>query len=101
MNFRFFNVTNADKIKAGEKPKVQEVGPYVYREVRRKQNVLEVDEDKIKYGLYMEYHFDQGQTEAAGCSGCSKDDAITVVNPLLLVISELLDPIPDGATLGY
>ena len=100
MNFRFFNVTNSEEVKAGKKPIVKEVGPYVYREVRRKENVLEVDEDKVKYGLYMEYHFDKGQTEASGCSGCTQDDQITVVNPLLLVITELLDPIPDGATLA-
>ena len=62
MSFRLFNVTNPEDIKKGQKPSVQELGPYVYREVRRKENILEVDRDKLNYGLYMEYHFDGEQT---------------------------------------
>ena len=50
MNFRFFNVTNSEEIKRGNKPTVQEIGPYVYREVRRKEDVFEVDGEYLQYG---------------------------------------------------
>ncbi|XP_072261661.1 lysosome membrane protein 2 [Pyxicephalus adspersus] len=39
MTFYFFNVTNPLEIMEGEKPVVDEIGPYVYREYRPKENV--------------------------------------------------------------
>lgn len=41
MNFKvyFFNVTNVDDIHKGEKPIVQEVGPFVYDEYKEKVNI--------------------------------------------------------------
>ena len=63
MNFRFFNVTNIDEMKNGAKPIVAEMGPYLYREVRRKENILEIDGEHLQYGLYMEYHFDFEKTK--------------------------------------
>lgn len=91
MNFRFFNVTNVADVKSGQKPILKEVGPYVYREVRRKESVNEVDRDKLNYGLYMEYHFDQEQTQIAGCEGCTKDDQITVLNGVLAGVVGLVN----------
>ncbi len=59
MKFYFFAVDNPDEVSAGERPNVTEVGPYVYRETRRKEDLLTVDNDKLYYSTYMEYHFDQ------------------------------------------
>ena len=87
-------------IKIGAKPIVNEVGPYVYREVRIKEDILEVDRDKIKYGLYMEYHFDKDQTEASGCKNCDKDDDIVVLNGALMAATGLLGGIPVDKTLA-
>ncbi|XP_008591031.1 PREDICTED: lysosome membrane protein 2 [Galeopterus variegatus] len=37
--FYFFNVTNPEEILRGETPRLEEVGPYTYRELRNKANV--------------------------------------------------------------
>ncbi|XP_044536039.1 lysosome membrane protein 2 isoform X1 [Gracilinanus agilis] len=39
MQFYFFNVTNPDEILQGEDPRVEEVGPYTYREYRPRENI--------------------------------------------------------------
>jgi hypothetical protein len=100
MTFRIFNVTNPTEIKNGKKPDVKEVGPYVYREVRRKEDVNEVDGDKINYGSYMEYHFDKDQTEVMGCTGCTKDDPVVVLNVLMQAIANILGLVPLDASVG-
>ena len=64
MSFRFFNVENKEEMQInGTKPVVAEMGPYLYREVRRKENILEIDGEHLQYGLYMEYHFDFEKTK--------------------------------------
>jgi len=90
MKFRFFNVTNPEGVKNGDKPELNEIGPYAYKEVRRKENILELDNDKIQFGQYMEYHFDLEETEASGCNGCNDMDKITVLNGALFAVTGLL-----------
>ncbi|XP_041666404.1 lysosome membrane protein 2-like isoform X2 [Cheilinus undulatus] len=43
MEFFFFNVTNVEEFLQGEKPVVNQVGPYTYREYRYKTNVSMVE----------------------------------------------------------
>ncbi|XP_067114503.1 lysosome membrane protein 2-like [Osmerus mordax] len=43
MQYFFFNLTNADEFLAGDKPVVQQIGPYTYREYRPKANVTFVE----------------------------------------------------------
>ena len=50
MKFYMFNVTNTDEIKDGKKPILEEIGPFTYKEVRKKENILNV-EDHISYGM--------------------------------------------------
>ena len=39
MQFHVFNVENPDVIRQGGKPRVKEMGPFVYREYREKKNL--------------------------------------------------------------
>ena len=48
-----------------EKPSVTELGPFSYREVREKQNIVQVQET-ISYGSYIAYEFDR----EASCEEC-------------------------------
>ncbi len=60
MKLYFFNVENAENVTSfGSRPFLREVGPYVYREVRRKEDLLEVEGDQLYYSSYMEYYFDE------------------------------------------
>ncbi|KAM7368856.1 hypothetical protein PAMP_013161 [Pampus punctatissimus] len=47
MEFFFFNVTNPDEFLKGAKAKVNQVGPYTYREYRYKDNVTMVKNGKM------------------------------------------------------
>ena len=56
MKFYVFNIENPDNIRRGEKPRVKEVGPFVYREYREKKN-LRKHADEIEYGLNVRYEY--------------------------------------------
>ncbi|XP_078257889.1 lysosome membrane protein 2-like [Rhinoraja longicauda] len=47
MQFYFFNVTNPDEVLKGQKPFLEERGPYTYREYKPKENVVFMDDGKI------------------------------------------------------
>ena len=54
MKFYLFNIENPDVIKNGGRAKVREVGPFVYREIRQKQNLKRIN-DEITYGMNVIY----------------------------------------------
>ena len=68
IKYYFFHVNNPDDIKSGGKPNLTEVGPYIYKETRIKQNVVPLGDDELVYGQYVKYDFDLKRTENEGCT---------------------------------
>ena len=56
MKFWVFDVLNVDEIKVGGKPKVVERGPYVYEEIRVKENIVDLI-DTINFDQLVHYHY--------------------------------------------
>ncbi|VDN09315.1 unnamed protein product [Dibothriocephalus latus] len=55
-----FNITNRKEILAGQKPRVQEIGPYVYREKREKTNISFADDySNVTFNLRITYFLDR------------------------------------------
>ena len=46
-------------LNGSEIPRLTEAGPYAFREVRLKTDILETNADTLHYATYMEYHYDQ------------------------------------------
>ncbi|XP_067646318.1 sensory neuron membrane protein 2 isoform X2 [Eurosta solidaginis] len=71
-----FNVTNADRIQHGAIPIVKEVGPYIYRQYRRKKvKHFSRDGSKISYVQHQHFEFDE---EAS--APYTQSDHIVVLN---------------------
>nr|AGF87120.1 sensory neuron membrane protein 2 [Agrotis ipsilon] len=70
-----FNVTNVDEVNRGQKPMLQEIGPYVYKEYRERTILGYGENDTIKYMLRKRFEFDP---EASG--GLTEDDEVTVIH---------------------
>lgn len=60
-------MANPDEIKKGAKPRLIEIGPYVYKEVRKKQNIIPLGDETLAYGQWISYTFDAVQTEKDNC----------------------------------
>jgi len=89
MKFNFFRVLNPDEVRSGSaKPNVSELGPFSYREVREKQNIVQVQET-ISYGSYIAYEFDR----EASCEECEFNTQVTVINPVIVMIDWALENI--------
>ena len=72
------------------KPNVSELGPFSYREVRVKQNIVQVEET-ISYGSYIAYEFDR----EASCEECEFHTNVTVINPVIVMIDWALENVRD------
>nr|AKN78949.1 sensory neuron membrane protein 2 [Ectropis obliqua] len=77
MDFKvyIFNVTNVDEINEGGKPKLKEIGPYVYKEYRERTVLGYGPNDTVKYMLKKHFEFDR---EAS--AGLTEDDEVIVIN---------------------
>ncbi|XP_006865422.1 PREDICTED: scavenger receptor class B member 1 [Chrysochloris asiatica] len=74
----FFHVVNPDEILKGEKPEVQERGPYVYREFRHKTNITFNDNDTVSFLEYRSFQFQPDRSHG------SESDYIVIPNILVL-----------------
>ncbi|XP_015121977.1 sensory neuron membrane protein 2 [Diachasma alloeum] len=85
----FFNVTNPDDVMQGEKPILQEVGPYVYKQYRSKFNITE-DGDTLSYNEHQLFEFDENSSYPL-----TDSDAIRIVNlPLMAMIATTEREVP-------
>ncbi|XP_071522342.1 uncharacterized protein [Panulirus ornatus] len=71
---RIFNLTNPDQFMAGARPRVQELGPYVYTMVEKKENVVYHDDGTVEYQGRPLYYF------KPSLSMGSEEDMITTLN---------------------
>ncbi|XP_037037286.1 uncharacterized protein LOC119074990 [Bradysia coprophila] len=77
-----FNVLNPDEVMKGAKPKLQEMGPYVFEEWKIKVDQVEdLVDDTIEFTAINHYIYNQ--TLSNGLTG---DEEITVINPLLTAL---------------
>lgn len=93
-----FNVTNVAEVQAGLMPKVEEIGPYVYTQTRRKYNInFSRDKERATFYSQQTYHFNP-----AASNGHENDTIVVLnmpMNSILLTVEkdfpmflEVLDP---------
>ncbi|XP_068628131.1 sensory neuron membrane protein 2-like [Battus philenor] len=70
-----FNISNPEEVINGEKPRLAEIGPYVYKEYRERTVLGYGENDTVKYTLKKSFVFDQ---QASGT--LSERDELTVIN---------------------
>nr|QAB43878.1 sensory neurone membrane protein SNMP2a [Oedaleus asiaticus] len=76
-----FNVTNPDQVSLGAKPALQEVGPYVYEEWRRRRDVTRLEDGSLSYRLETTFRFSPERSP-----GLSEDDEFTYLNVVMMGI---------------
>lgn len=71
-----FNVTNVEEIQRGMMPKLEEIGPYVYLQNRKKFNIrFTRDRERVSYFSQQTYTFDREKSYPL-----TEDDNIKVLN---------------------
>ncbi|MEE6523296.1 hypothetical protein FKM82_022129, partial [Ascaphus truei] len=84
MSIYVFEVVNHKEVLAGEKPRVRERGPYVYREQKQKTNITFHDNGTVSFLEYRTFHFSPEK------SGGREEDFVVVPNILVLGASVML-----------
>uniref|UniRef100_A0A452QIK2 Scavenger receptor class B member 1 n=1 Tax=Ursus americanus TaxID=9643 RepID=A0A452QIK2_URSAM len=84
----FFDIVNPDAILLGEKPQVQERGPYVYREFRHKSNITFNDNDTVSFLEYRSFQFQPDKSHGL------ESDYIVMPNILVLAAAMLMENKP-------
>lgn len=82
-----FNITNVDDMMSGDgnvRPRVEELGPYVFRETITKENVTWYSNDTISYYNKKSWIFEADKTNG------SLSDIITSVNPTIASIANMM-----------
>ncbi|CAH2063819.1 unnamed protein product, partial [Iphiclides podalirius] len=76
-----FNVSNPEDVNNGEKPKVTEIGPYVYKEYRERTVLGYGENDTVKYMMRKSFVFD-----AKASGALTEQDDVTVINLTYLAV---------------
>ncbi|XP_046717473.1 scavenger receptor class B member 1 isoform X2 [Silurus meridionalis] len=88
MSVYWFNVLNPEEILAGEKPMVEQRGPYVYSEKRWKDNITFYDNKTVSYREYRRYFFEESMSVG------NESDVVTIPNVLVLGASVMMEFLP-------
>ncbi|KAK9509767.1 hypothetical protein O3M35_007005 [Rhynocoris fuscipes] len=83
----FFNVTNADDVHIGERPKLQEVGPYIFDLYKSKVNV---SYDKVNDTLIY-YNKDRYYFNAKKSHPFKENDILTLINVPLVGTATMVE----------
>nr|WVD93741.1 sensory neuron membrane protein 1b [Graphosoma rubrolineatum] len=88
-----FNVTNPEEVHTGQKPKMQEVGPYFFDEWKEKVN-LEDDpaEDTVSFNQRTAWVFQESRSE-----GLTGEEMLTIPHPALLSMVLTVEKQKPGA----
>ncbi|XP_075885843.1 scavenger receptor class B member 1 isoform X1 [Nelusetta ayraudi] len=101
MSVYFFNVLNPDEILKGEKPMLEQRGPYVYRKRIQKDNITFNDNYTVSYMEYRSYYFEPSM------SAGNESDIITIPNMLVMAAAVMMENRPIflrqlvSSTIGY
>ncbi|GBO98648.1 Protein croquemort [Eumeta japonica] len=82
-----FNITNAHEILEGNgdvKPKVEQLGPYTFRETHTKVNITWNDNSTVSYYNQRWWHFEPEMSNG------SLSDVITSLNPVVATVTYML-----------
>ncbi|KAI4890417.1 hypothetical protein NFI96_010799 [Prochilodus magdalenae] len=88
MSIYFFNILNPEEILAGEKPMVEQRGPYVYSEKRWKENITFHENKTVSYQEYRQYFFEESMSVG------NESDVVTIPNMLVLGASIMMEKMP-------
>ncbi|XP_069954604.1 lysosome membrane protein 2 isoform X2 [Cherax quadricarinatus] len=88
MQIYLFNVTNPDAIRFhGAKPILKEVGPYTYREVREKFDLVwGHDDGSVSYQQNFTFFFDEEMS-----NGLKETDYITTINAVMVTVAAKIE----------
>ncbi|XP_034007545.1 scavenger receptor class B member 1 isoform X2 [Trematomus bernacchii] len=93
MSVYFFNVLNPQEILKGEKPMVEQKGPFVYRKRIQKDNITFHDNGTVSYREYRTYYFEP--TMSSG----NESEVVTIPNMLVLGAAGMMESFPYAVRL--
>lgn len=93
MSVYFFHVLNPKEILKGEKPMLEQRGPYVYRKRIQKDNITFHPNYTVSYKEYRQYFFEPSMSVG------NESDIITIPNMLVLGAGVMMEDFPYAVRL--
>ncbi|XP_061553638.1 scavenger receptor class B member 1 isoform X1 [Phycodurus eques] len=93
MSVYFFNILNPKEVLNGEKPMLEERGPYVYRKQCQKDNITFHPNNTVTYREYRRYFFEPSM------SAGNESDVVTIPNMLVLGAAVMMENLPFAVRL--
>ncbi|XP_034997211.1 scavenger receptor class B member 1 isoform X1 [Hippoglossus stenolepis] len=93
MSVYFFNILNPKEMLKGEKPMVEQRGPYVYRKRCQKDNITFHPNGTVSYKEYRTYFFEPSMSVG------NESDIVTIPNMLVLGAAVMMENLPYAVRL--